>query len=1767
MLISKGHATFAMDRMQGVCIAAAVVALIAPMAAVDATVPPPLVQADAGAAAGEIQCNSGRLLLVSIGGSPACVVLGESYAALEGRGWSAAAVEAEASAAAAPALGAAPAPAQPPAHAGYLAPAPAIPTVHPTTLAVSEYPVVGQAADVTLTVTYGANGWQRADYFGTDHPLVDIVIAHGRWDTHRVYDMVSNIGTGDLGVFLPYDPENSTTTARPGETYTVKAKFVIEEEGVANIGARGLDGDYAPMIDIAASDNRSMSLADYMDTGQTYLDHLLVAAQGQAHYEPPPAVPLPVQDTPLNGDTIPGSALAAMLGRTYAQTNATEDLMVREMLQLGFLRGDIREFLVHVMNYTDDEAGRVGMGDDLLGRAYWAADYDHADIAHDMIARRNYTADEARGFFVEHMRYADAEAAALLERVDGARAQAPVAGQQQRQGTVYTVSGTVSGPGYFGGATMGIHGISVCAYDHGSGGAQDQPLRREGKNACTHTGPSGAYSIQWDHGASTAGRTDLLLRVTSYGSHGLYVNDSSGASYTHDVRVGTGFVRLDSTRDIALSGPIAGAGRIISAISDGRDFFLPEIGKAGLSVKWQHDSGTSVFAGRPTNGAAYRLVSSIMWLDGSTTTIGGDSNRRWVILHEFGHHIMDIAGRFDFAAACTYTHYLHNQSSAGCAWTEGWADFVPHMIDDEKRLRWTFVKYIDLEQDRTEYSNGNTIRNFVRTNASSNEGQLVEGQVAAALWDIKDRNVDVVFDKAKHVSYGVVFDDLSMDDDEILATFRANTYENFSAFYDAWEDAYGAAHSARNIMALHAMDFVDTSTILPLAETFGGLDKWAKTGTTNWQSGIPREGGQPSSAHNAGNTVARARHCTSECVLTLRNGIDMTGFESANMSFWRFVDRHITRSDYVKVEVSPDGGSTWSQVREWKLGAGGGDDKWYYEELDLPDYMRSADFKVRFVAKLSRYYSDVAVDDVVINATLRGNAAAGDRLLLTPMDHMSAPHGETSVRYVRASDEMGGAASLSIAGKPGFVTFGTAAPGIASVTASPTSAEPLANHTVTITATAAAGGRTASVPFSIGVAPDRITSAAFLSDRFSSSLDGWAYEQRPDLTRNQQRWCSGAADRTAYTLSHSAQNGGSAYMSPAASGCWYGSAGASKSFAIPDSARDGLLKASVTARSLATWYSHNNLRFTVTDSSGNVMTTGTVFQGTSSNRLVDSGLVTWRSGTFWLDASCPCKIFVHSQDRLSSQYQKFYLGEVHVAPFEGSSCGMTLAKSKLDFGGTNASARLSGAYAQTVQSTGFDPLTSVKLEYTDWTLPSGARYPAGITEIRAPLAGIWNWVPLSRTVQLGPINPGGELDVEFRINYGSHAVVDPAGMKQSVWYVGRCDSSLPPQSARSAVDPEGVPLPLAEATAMSFPHDSLVARTVLSAGTAPPPPDASPAENSTAQAVPTHATHSLATERPAVPNTLKADELFAMLLPNASRVVIAEKLVYERDIVVGWEDHPTGGPYKAVIHRDGGAPGSSSGNNNSGARMADASVMGLKYRFTGLEPSADYVVRVGVRGDDSTQSTVSATTLAPGGAALPSGLNLTARIVPSPASIALDWTDSNDVDGGRYGAVVSIGGAPFGPAGIGPGSDTSAGQAIRPDWLNKTVAYKVFERIGPQKLYSNEAYVELPAALEAPRNLRAHAVRGEGGGGPGAATILVEWDHAPLSRHYILEARGADGEWERLSRTDANSHEHVPDGPPGQVEYRVTTQLHSALSPPSGPLVYNAAPPGIVRGE
>ena len=1480
--------------------------------------------------------------------------------------------------------------------------APRMPLLHPTSLTISHYPVVGEEANVTLTVTFSASAHALFNGDGgSSLPLANPLIANITSKYH-VFDMVSNIGSDDPQVFIPYDQNApATVVAKDGATYVVQAKLVIIRDAFAVVEGFGFDGDRVS-ISIAAAGNQSMPYDEYARTGQTYLDYIIRdAPAADRQVASPPEVAGP----PDSNDRAAGAGSAA--GQ-------------QQSVPLFEIRGTLR-----------------------------ADAYD-------------------------------------------------------------------SGTGH-----INVHGMEVCAYDYNrSNGIYKKLSNSSGMPACAFTDSDGRYRVpsirNEDPDDNT--RVDLAIRANSTGPGALTVHDTGNNTYIENLYRSNNFRGSYVDGTYYLNTVNSGAARIISTIMDGRDLFKKHgVDYSKLTVKWEHGSLASAFRDNQGAGPAYNTGKDVIWLDGiaGKGVIHDNSQQKWVVLHELGHHIADITDRSS-AGSCG-RHDIHLSIRPACAWSEGWADFVPHMVTNASVLKYGSYS-IDIERDKVDYSDGRPHVDFTRHINGIPVGHRVEGQVAAALWDIKDGNVDAARDNA-----GGGRDDLALGDDEIMRVFNAEQYDTFEEFYDQWE-AYYPSHSSRNIMILHAMGFANS-----LNEMFDTTSRWIQKPASSWTVGPPPGAVQPL-GRPASNSVANASDCRVECTLTLKAGVDLATYELPTLTLRRYVGSNLDPGDYLRVDTSVDGGLVWQTAFLWRgTNAPGGtagldDGAWHTETLDLSAYLSSHGFKVRIAAK-SGHAEHVAVDDVAIGGRPAGT---GDRLVVKTFN-VTAPRGETSTWYVRAYDERGGAVNMSAAGGPGFARFASVAPGIASVSASPSHAEPMASHTMTITA--AAGGRTVSAPLAMGVAPSRLVSGAFLSDHFRPSLDGWSYEQRPDPARSSGR--CGEANRDAYSLVRWYLYGGAALLSPAHQNCWYGSAGAAKNFTWPAGAAQDDLQIHAKARSISTWAYDNRLYLTVTDSRENVLTTGTVYPSAGSWSLHDSGLVAWTSEKIGWTESCPCKMYVHIVDRRNGQHHQFYLDEIHVGPAPQSSCGLGLAKSSLNFGAADAATRLSGIDTQTLMGSGTVPVISVRLAPEPWRLSSGGTYPAGITEIRAPHAGLWSWTPLSSSINLGPISPGETLEVEHRINYGSRPLVDPGSMRQAVSYVASCSGSLSSSSAPAVEPPSG----------------SISLESVLHAGAAPP-------GGHDVRPRPVYASMDMAGADPralpnstAVPNTLKYGELLAMLSSNFSRVLISEKLAYERDIVVDWDDHPDAGPYKVIIRPD---------DSSQGGGMADASVTDSVYRFTGLEPSTPYVIRVGIRGNDTTQSTVRATTLTAGGASLPSGLELAASLVPNSGAISLEWADTNGVGSGRYGAVLSVGGTPFGPAGVGPGPETSAEQAVRPDWLGKTVSYKVFERLGPQRLYSNEASVDLPSALEAPRNLKASAAQG--------AAILVEWDHAPLFRHYILEARGDGGSWERLSRTQDNSFEHRPDGPLGQFEYRVSSQLHSVMSPPSAVLVHNLSLSGGAGG-
>ena len=204
----------------------------------------------------------------------------------------------------------------------------------------------------------------------------------------------------------------------------------------------------------------------------------------------------------------------------------------------------------------------------------------------------------------------------------------------------------------------------------------------------------------------------------------------------------------------------------------------------------------------------------------------------------------------------------------------------------------------------------------------------------------------------------------------------------------------------------------------------------------------------------------------------------------------------------------------------------------------------------------------------------------------------------------------------------------------------------LGTTTVTCTATDDSGNSTV-ITFDVFVSQSTSVPPSFsvISDTFDSSLDSWTYKETPN-TLSISRYCNSALN-DAYVLSHSTENGGSAHTSNTVK-CWFGSAGATKSFVFP--ANYNTLEISLDYRGLTTAPSAhvNNIHLMITDSSNTILHTSNIFTGDRGTRLPDTGWHDFEVSIPSIDSSqCPCKAFVYLVDAWVSQWhQNFFMDNI-----------------------------------------------------------------------------------------------------------------------------------------------------------------------------------------------------------------------------------------------------------------------------------------------------------------------------------------------------------------------------------------------------------------------------------------------------------------------------------------------------------------------------------------
>lgn len=194
-----------------------------------------------------------------------------------------------------------------------------------------------------------------------------------------------------------------------------------------------------------------------------------------------------------------------------------------------------------------------------------------------------------------------------------------------------------------------------------------------------------------------------------------------------------------------------------------------------------------------------------------------------VIEHELGHLLMHSLYGLDFVLWIQENcrnHYLDRPSSADCAWSEGFADWIEVMAENEPgQTSWTTwmnpTGPIGDIESRTDVTGG-----------FFNPGAEVEGNIAAALFDLVDNNPPQEPDSGDLERRFNIFDVSSHRVEQLLQVIGDAEPRTFAEFWPAWvEFNAGEERDAQTLWlnTLHYAAMID-------ADPFDGSGVWERRG-------------------------------------------------------------------------------------------------------------------------------------------------------------------------------------------------------------------------------------------------------------------------------------------------------------------------------------------------------------------------------------------------------------------------------------------------------------------------------------------------------------------------------------------------------------------------------------------------------------------------------------------------------------------------------------------------------------------------------------------------------------------------------------------------------------------------------------------------------------------------------------------------------------------------------------------------------------------------
>ena len=164
-----------------------------------------------------------------------------------------------------------------------------------------------------------------------------------------------------------------------------------------------------------------------------------------------------------------------------------------------------------------------------------------------------------------------------------------------------------------------------------------------------------------------------------------------------------------------------------------------------------------------------------------------------VVLHEYGHEVQwDGYGQWLPTSDCPSPHYFELAGGSNCAWYEGFANWFKFAVTNDPVYHWP---------------GGGTLNCETPTWGTTgwDDGDLVEGRTAGALWDFGDSNADG-------------YDTCQLNWEYIWDTWygSANRDNTFAQFWTRWKNKFHPKHHATKALYQNTIDYNTWPT-------FGGL--------------------------------------------------------------------------------------------------------------------------------------------------------------------------------------------------------------------------------------------------------------------------------------------------------------------------------------------------------------------------------------------------------------------------------------------------------------------------------------------------------------------------------------------------------------------------------------------------------------------------------------------------------------------------------------------------------------------------------------------------------------------------------------------------------------------------------------------------------------------------------------------------------------------------------------------------------------------------------